>query len=109
MNFDLYFDRIFAGNEAGGEGYRVLFEQLGNLGFEGGRGITGITVGILMILRAPYKDKKKLKALVKLSGPDEGFNDHALHLEARRSLLPLFELALKAREGVTKEAGMRRT
>ena len=32
-NFGYYFDRIFAGNEAGGERYWVLFEQLGDLGF----------------------------------------------------------------------------
>ena len=90
MNFSFYFDRIFAVNEAGGERYRVLFEQLGNLGFERGKGVTSITAGVLMVLRA-YKDRKKLEALAKLSGEDEGFDDRALHLEAMRSLLPPLE------------------
>ena len=51
MNFGFFFDRIFAGNEAGFERYRVLFEQLGDLGFESGNGVTSITVGILTVLR----------------------------------------------------------
>ena len=43
MNFGFYFDKIFAGNEEGRERCRVLFEQLGNLGFERGEGVTSIT------------------------------------------------------------------
>ena len=50
MNFSFYFDRIFAENEAGGERYRLLFEQLGNFGCERGKGISSITVGVLMVL-----------------------------------------------------------
>ena len=87
MNFGF---RIFASNEAGGERYRMLFEQLDDLGFERGKGVTSIMVGVLMILRA-YNNRKKLEALAKLSGQEEGFDDRALHLEARRSLLPLLE------------------
>ena len=86
----------------GGERYRVLIEQLGDLGFERGASITGTTVGILMILRV-YKDRKKLEALAELSGSDEGFGDHALHLEAMRSLLQLLERTHEAGEGVTEE------
>ena len=41
MNFGFYFERIFAGNEEGGKHYRLLLEQLGDLGFERGKGITG--------------------------------------------------------------------
>ena len=67
-----------------GQRYRVLFEQLGDLGFERGRGITSITVGVLMIIMA-YNDRSKLEALAKLSGSDEGSADHALHLEAMRT------------------------
>ena len=84
------------------ERYRVLFEQLGDLGFERGRIIMGITVGVLMIPKA-YKDRKKLEVLAKLIGEEEGFGDDALHLEARRSLLPLLEKAHKAGEVVTEE------
>ena len=51
MNFGFYFDKIFAGNEAGGERYRVLFKQLGNLGFERGKGVISIMVSVLMVLR----------------------------------------------------------
>ena len=80
----------------------MLLEQLGNLGFERGNGVTSITVGVLMVLRS-YKDRKKLEALAKLSGMDEGFNDRVLHLEARRGLLPLLERAHEAGEGVTEE------
>ena len=58
-SFGYYFDRIFAGNGMSGERYRVVFEQLGDLGFERGRGVTSIRVGINMILRA-YNDRKKL-------------------------------------------------
>ena len=97
-----YFDRLFAGNEEGFERYSALFEQLGNIGFERGRGIHSITVGVLMILRS-YKDREKLEALAKLTGPEEGFDDRALHLESRRSLLPLLEEAHEAGEGVTEE------
>ena len=49
MNFSFYFDRIFAGIEAGYEHYRLLFEQLGDLGFEMGKGVTSITVSILLV------------------------------------------------------------
>ena len=42
-SFMNYFDRIFAGNEMGGERYRMLFEQLGVLRFEREKGIAGIT------------------------------------------------------------------
>ena len=95
----------------GGERYRVLFQQLGDLGFERERGIKGITLGILMILKS-YKDRKKLELLAKLTGSDEGFGDYALeegvvgralHLEAIRSLLLLMEWAHAAGEGVTEE------
>eukprot|EP00518_Triparma_eleuthera_P004837 CAMPEP_0182464466 /NCGR_PEP_ID=MMETSP1319-20130603/8660_1 /TAXON_ID=172717 /ORGANISM="Bolidomonas pacifica, Strain RCC208" /LENGTH=512 /DNA_ID=CAMNT_0024664109 /DNA_START=147 /DNA_END=1685 /DNA_ORIENTATION=- len=102
VNFGAYFDRIFAGNEEGFERYSALFGQLGNIGFELGRGINGITVGVLMILRS-YRDRGKLEALAKLTGPDEGFDDRALHLEAMRSLVPLLEEAYAAGDGVTEE------
>ena len=88
---------MFAGNEMNGERYRVLFEQLGDLGFERGRGITCITVSVLMILRS-FKGRKKLEALVKLTGLEEGFSDYVLELEPRRSLLPLLEQAHEAGE-----------
>ena len=78
MNFGFYFNRIFAGNETGGERYRSLFEQLGDLGFERVKAVTSITAGVLMVLRS-YNDRKKLEALAKLTGSDEGFDDHALH------------------------------
>ena len=47
MNFAFYFDRIFTGNEAGYECYRLVFEQFGNLGFERreGKGGFGAPVG----------------------------------------------------------------
>ena len=51
MNFCFYFYRIFADNEAGYERYRLLFKQLGNLGFEKGKGVTSIAAGVLMVLR----------------------------------------------------------
>ena len=35
-----------------GERYRVLFEQLGDIGFERETGVTNIRVGTLMILRS---------------------------------------------------------
>ena len=74
MNFGFYFDRIFASNSR--ERYRLLFEQLRNLGFEGGKGVTSITVGVVMV---PWSsnDRKKLEALAKLSGQEEGFDDCA--------------------------------
>ena len=80
----------------------MLFEQLGDLGFERGKGIRSIRVDVLMIQKS-YKDKKKLEVLAKLCGYDEGFGDHALELEVRRSLLPLLERAYEAGEGVTEE------
>ena len=79
----------------------MLFEQLSDIGFKRGRGITSITVGVLMIQRG-YKDRKKLEALAKLSGEEGGFGDIALKLEARRILLPLLERAHEADEGVTR-------
>ena len=79
MNFAFYFDRIFDGNEAGGERYRLLLEQPGDLGFERGKGVSSIMVGVLMVLKS-YNDRKKLEAMAKLSGGDEGFDDRALHL-----------------------------
>ena len=39
--------------------------------FERGMGITSITVGVLMVLKS-YRDRKKLEALAKLTGPGEG-------------------------------------
>ena len=56
----------------------------------------------LLILRAT-KDRKKLEALAKLSGREEGFGDDSLYLEARKILLPLLEKAHEAGEGVTEE------
>ena len=82
--------------------FRCSSDQLGDLGFETGRGITSIMVGVLMILRG-YKDRKKLEDLARLSGREEGFGDYALELEARRSLLPLLEKAHEAGEVVFKE------
>ena len=102
MNFSFYFDRIFAGNEMCGERYRVFFEKLGNLGFERGEGVTSMTVCVLMVLRS-YNDRKKLNALAKLSGQEEGFGDYALELKARLSLLPLPKRAHEGGEGVTEE------
>ena len=55
-----------------------------------------------MVLRS-YSDRKKLEALARPSGLDEGFDDRALYLEARRSLLPSLEQAHEAGEGVTEE------
>ena len=92
MNFGFYFDRIFAGNEAGSERYRLLFELIGDLEFERGKGVNSITVGVLMILRS-YNYRKKLDALAKLSGSDEGFDDRTPHLEQ----------AHEAGDGVTEE------
>ena len=102
MSFGFYFDRIFACNEMGYERYRLLYEQLGDLGLEREKGVTSITVGVLVVLRS-YKDRKKLKALTKLSGQEEGFGDDALYLEARKNLLPLLERAHEAGERVTEE------
>ena len=75
----------------------MLFEQLGNLGFERGKDVTSITVGILMVLRA-YKDRKMWmgsqgddcrpffkrarEGLVRLLG-----EDHTKSVEATYSLL----------------------
>ena len=86
----------------GGERYRVLFEQLGDIGLEKGKGIRGITAGVLVLLGG-YKDRRNPEALAKLSGRDEGFGDEALHLEPTRSLLPLLERAHEAGEGMTDE------
>ena len=36
------------------------------------KGVTSITVGVLMALRS-YKDRKKLEVLAKLTGREEGF------------------------------------
>ena len=80
----------------------MLLEQLGNLGFERGNGVTSITVGVLMVLRS-YKDRKKLEALAKLSGHKEGFEHRALDLGARKNLLPLLEQAHEAGEGLTEQ------
>ena len=55
-----------------------------------------------MILRS-YNDRKKLEALAKLSGRDEGLADDALHLETMRSLLPRLERAHEAGDRVTEE------
>ena len=55
-----------------------------------------------MVLRS-YNDRKKLEALAKLNGQEEGFGYYALELEARRSLLQLLERAHEACEGVTEE------
>ena len=50
------------GNEAGSERYRLLLKQLGNLGFERGKGvITSIMAGVLVVLRS-FKHRKKLEA-----------------------------------------------
>ena len=115
MKFGFYFDRIFAGNEKNSELYRLFFEHLGDLGFERGKGVTSITVGVLMILRS-YKDRKKLKALAKLTsrkgedileiteiGIELCIVDYALELEARRNLLPLLERAHVVGEGLIEE------
>ena len=80
----------------------MLFEQLGNLGFEGGKGVISITVRVLIILSS-YNDRKKLEALAKLSGPDDGFDDRELYLETMRILLPLLERVHEASERVTEE------
>ena len=76
----------------------MLFEQVGNLEFYRGKGVSSITVDVLMVLRS-YNDRKELEALAKLSGQEEGFDDHVLHLEAMRSLLPLLERAHEAVRG----------
>ena len=81
-----------------GERCRVLFEQLGNLRFERGRGISSMMVGVLMILKSS-KDRKSLEALAKLSGRDDGFGDYVLKIELRNHLLPLLEQAHEAGEG----------
>ena len=57
-----------------------LVSQLGNIGNKPGRVPTGVTVGVLGVLK--YGSLAQLEALAKLCGEEEGFHDTALRLEA---------------------------
>ena len=58
------------------------FAKLGEIGTLKGRFSTGATAGLLCLLK--YGSMAQLEALVKLCDKDEGFDDGALLLEARR-------------------------
>ena len=87
MNFGFYFDRIFAGNEMGFERYRLLFEQLGDLGFERAKeGFVGLLwensakavyAAFMVASQIPSVDEiiaeyRRLWEMAKVSLPDEG-------------------------------------
>ena len=71
-----------------------LFAKLGDIGTLKGKVPTGVTAGVLRLLR--YGSRAQLEALAKLAGREEGFDDKALTLEARKRLQRVLEKAHKA-------------
>ena len=62
---------------------------------------TGVTAGMLRLLK--YGSRAQLEALAKLAGKEEGFDDRALTLEARRRLQQVLEKAHKAGKATEEE------
>ena len=73
------------------------FAQLGDFGTLKGKVPTGVTAGVLRLLK--YSSRAQLVALVKLAGEDEGFSNAAVLLEARKRIQKVLERAYKAGGG----------
>mmetsp|Transcript_13469 Transcript_13469/g.27547 ORF Transcript_13469/g.27547 Transcript_13469/m.27547 type:complete len:472 (-) Transcript_13469:15-1430(-) len=99
LDFERYFLDHFGGDERGYRRYKSHFDKLGDIGSTQGRSIGGITIGVLEVLRSG--DRQKLEALEKLC-EERCFDDPALTLETRKSLMEILEKEYEAGE-VTEE------
>ena len=80
--FNAYFQDLFAGHASTHSKWEPWFAELGDIGTKKGNVPTGVTVGVLHLLR--YGSRSQLQALVRLCNRDEGFDDPPLLLEARK-------------------------
>merc|ERR1719506_1333791 len=71
-----------------------LFAKLGDIGTLKGKVPTGVTAGVLRLLR--YGSRAQLEALAKLAGREDGFDDRALTLETRKRLQRVLEKAYES-------------
>ena len=74
--------------------WESLFSKLGDIGTLKGKVPTGVTASILRLLK--YGSRVQLEAPTKLAGREEGFDDAALTLEARKRLQRVLEKPHKA-------------
>ena len=89
--FNSYFEDPFVGDEATHSKWSVWFSVLGDIGTLKGKVPTGVTAGVLHLLR--YGSRSQLEALAKLCNRDEGFDDPALLLETRKRMQRMLEKA----------------
>ena len=103
--YNVYFQDLFASpirsEVCSHDKWEGWFAKLGDIGTLKGKVPTGVTAGVLRLLR--YGSRAQLEALAKLAGKWEGFDDKALTLEARKRLKRVLEKAHKAGK-VTEEA-----
>ena len=69
--------------------WEALFAKPGDIGTLKGKVPTGVTAGVLRLLK--YGSRAQLEVLAKLCGHEEGFDEAAVELEARRRLQKLLE------------------
>ena len=102
--YNAYFQDLFASPTRSEvcphQKWEEWFAKLGDIGTLKGKVPTGVTAGVLRLLR--YGSRAQLEALAKLAGKEEGFDDKALTLEARKRLQRVLEKAHKAGK-VTEE------
>ena len=91
--YNAYFQDLFASPTRSDvcphEKWEAWFATLGDIGTLKGKVPTGVTAGVLRLLR--YGSRAQLEALAKLAGKEEGFDDRALTLEARKRLQRVLE------------------
>ena len=75
--------------------------KLGDISSLKGKGPMGISACVLRLLK--YGSRAQLEALAKLCGKEEGFDDQALLLEARRRLQNILEKAHAAGKATEEE------
>ena len=102
--YNAYFQDLFASPTCSEvcphQKWEEWFSKLGDIGTLMGKVPTGVTAGVLRLLR--YGSRAQLEALAELAGEEEGFDDKALTLEARKRLQRVLEKAHKAGK-VTEE------
>ena len=70
------------------------FAKLGDIGTLKGKAPTGVTAGVLCLLK--YGNRAQFEALAKLCGEEEGFDDEELLLKVRWRLQKFLDETYKA-------------
>jgi len=103
--YSTYFQDLFASPTRSDvcphQKWEAWFAQLGDIGTVGGKVPTSVTAGVLSLVK--YGSRAQLEVLANLCGKEEGFDDVALTLEARKRVQKILEKAHEAGEAIEEE------